>query len=382
LSRLNVNKKVIKIAFLIRSLDCGGTERQLVSLAKALDKKGFDVTIITFYSGGVLEKELEDSRVRCVSLEKRGRWDVLGFLRRFAHQLRLLRPDVIHAYLDISNLLSVSAKLFLSRAVIIWGVRNSNMELRHYDWLWRLSFRLERLFSRFADCLIVNSNAGRAYLLKRGFPDEKIVVVHNGIDTELFRPDAGAGAKVRREWELPLDAILVGLVARLDPIKDHDTFLRAVSILQKEKPDVRFVCVGGGTENQTQRLYQLTEQLGLTNAINWVGMRSDMPAVYNAFDISVSSSQSEGFPNMIGEAMACAVPCVVTDAGDSALIVGDTGFVSATRNPEALAAALMSCLEENRKVLGMKARRRILERWSIEQLVEKTEKVMMAIMEK
>lgn len=375
-------QRMIKVAFIIRSLDCGGTERQLVSLATALDKKSFDVTIFTFYSGGVLEKELAGGGVRCVSLEKRGRWDALGFFRRFARHLRALRPDVIHGYLDISNLLSLSAKLFLSRALIIWGARASDIDLSHYDWLRRLSFRLERLCSRFADCIIVNSHAGRAYLLEQRFPAEKLVLVHNGIDTELFRPDTEARARVRSELGVPEDGVLVGLVGRLDPVKDHDTLLRAAALLQIERPDVRFVCVGSGTESYALRLYQLTERFGLIKVINWVGMRSDMPAVYNALDINVSSSQSEGFSNVIGEAMACAVPCVVTDTGDSALVVGDTGYVSAPRNAEALAAALMSCLKEDRKALGMKARRRIIEHWSIERLVEGTERVIKALVKK
>ena len=375
-------QRVIKVAFIIRSLDCGGTERQLVSLAKALDKKRFDVTILTFYSGGSLEEDLKGCRVRYITLEKRGRWDTLGFYRRFVHHLRALRPDIIHGYLDISNLLSLSAKLFLSRALIIWGARSSNLELGHYDWLRRLSFLLERLFARFADCIIVNSIAGRAYLLERRFPAEKVALVHNGIDTELFRPDAEAGARVRSEWGVPKDEILVGHVGRLDPAKDHANLLRAASLLQRERPDVRFVCVGSGPQSYAQRLHQITEGSGQTKTIKWIEMRSDMRAVYNAFDINVSSSQSEGFSNVIGEAMACAVPCVVTDVGDSALIVGDTGYVCAPRNAEALAAALISCLQEDRNALGMKARSRVMEHWGIERLVEGTERVFITLMGK
>jgi glycosyltransferase involved in cell wall biosynthesis len=251
--------------------------------------------------------------------------------------------------------------------------------LNYYDRLRRLSFRLERRLSGLPDRIIVNSDAGRAYLLKKGFPADKLVVVQNGIDTNCFRPDPEARRRVRTEWGVSEREILVGMVGRLDPVKDHTTFLRAAALVRIERPDVRFVCVGGGTKSNERKLRRLGEQLSLSGNIRWVGTRSDMTAVYNAFEIHVSSSRSEGFPNSVGEAMACAVPCVVTDAGDSALIVGDTGFVSAPLSPEALAANLMACLESDRKALGIKARLRIEENWNTKQLAERTERAITSL---
>lgn len=367
---------VIKIVFIVRALERGGSERQLVTLAKALDRKIFDVTVFAFYPGA-LEQELAGSGVRFVSLDKRGRWDVVGFWSRLVRHLRLLRPDIIHGYLDIPNLLTLSLKPFLSSPSIIWGSRSSDVDLNHYDWLRRLGFWLEQKLSRFPDCVIVNSYAGQSFLIKKNFPTEKLVVVPNGIDTDYFRPDPEGGQVVRSEWGIPADTILVGMVGRLDPVKDHMTFLCAASLLYKERPDVRFVCVGSGAESYRKELNQMAERLSISGEIYWAGERPDMRAVYNAFDINVSSSQSEGFSNVIGEAMACAVPCVVTDAGDSALIVGDTGFVSAPRNPEALAANLIACLESDRNGLGARARCRIKENWSIKHLAERTERAIM-----
>lgn len=372
-------QRVIKIVFLIRSLDCGGSERQLVTLAKALDKELFEVTVVTFYPGGALEQELACSGVQTVSLGKSGRWDVLRFFSRLVRHLRLLRPDIIHGYLDLSNLLALSSKPFLHGPAIIWGARSSNIDLNYYDRLRRLSFWLERRLSGLPDRVIVNSDAGHAYLLKQGFPTDKLVVVHNGIDTDCFRPDPEARRRVRGEWGVSENEILVGMVGRLDTVKDHPTFLRAAALVRKERSDVRVVCVGGGTKSHERKLRHLSEQLSLSGNVRWAGTRSDMPAVYNALDIHVSSSRSEGFPNSVGEAMACAVPCVVTDAGDSALIVGDTGFVSAPLNPGALAANLIACLESDRKVLGKKARLRIKENWSTRQLAERTERAITSL---
>lgn len=350
-----------------------------MTLAKALDKRLFEVTVFTFYPGGALEQGLAGSHVRTISLGKSGRWDVARFFSRLVRQLRLLRPDIIHGYLDLSNLLALSSKPFLRGPAIIWGARSSNIDLNYYDRLRRLSFRLERRLSGLPDRVIVNSNAGRAYLLKQGFPTDKLVVVPNGIDTSYFRPDPEARRRVRGEWGVSDDEILVGMVGRFDPVKDHPTFLRAAALVRKERADVRFVCVGGGTKRYGKKLQGLSEQLSLSRNILWVGTRSDMRAVYNAFDIHVSSSRSEGFPNSVGEAMACAVPCVVTDAGDSALIVGDTGFVSAPLDPRALAANLIACIERDRNALGAGARLRIEENWNTRQLAERTEKIIASL---
>jgi glycosyltransferase involved in cell wall biosynthesis len=373
-------QRPIKILLLARSLDRGGSERQLVQLALALDKRVFEVTVLTLYAGGGLEKELEGTAVRYVSLGKRGRWDLLGFFIRLARQLWLLRPCVIHGYLDIANLLALLAKPFPRGPSIIWGARASKRDLSHYDWLRRLAYELERRLSRFADRIIVNSEAGRAHLVQRGFPPEKLVLVQNGIDTDYFRPDREAGAKVRREWSIAPGEILIGIVGRLDPVKDHRTFLRAAATLSEERPHVRFVCVGSvGGERYALELRELASELSLDERIYWAGMRSDMRGVYNALDICVSSSESEGFSNAIAEAMACGVPCVVTDVGDSVKIVGDTGFVTPPLDPTALAQTLIRCLESDRHALGARARLRIEQNWSVKLLAAKTERVVMAL---
>ena len=117
-----------KIAFLIRSLDYGGAERQLVTLVKALDKKGFEITVLCFYPGGPLEKDLEDSRVKIICLEKRGRWDLFSFLGRLVHSLKEIQPDVLHGYLSESNMVAIFIKPFFPSIRMIWGVQASNVD--------------------------------------------------------------------------------------------------------------------------------------------------------------------------------------------------------------------------------------------------------------
>lgn len=368
---------MIEIAFLIRSLDYGGAERQLVTLVKALAKESFSITILFFYSGGTLEQDLKDSEVQLICLEKRGRWDILSFFWRLIGHIKCIKPHILHGYLGVPNVLTLCLKPFFPLIRIVWGVRSSYMDLSRYDWLSRLTFQLECFLSRFADLIIVNSHAGRAYHQAHGFPAKKMVVIPNGIDTERFKPDLDARVTVRAEWGIPEQKILIGLVGRLDPMKDHPTFLRAAALLYQQRQDVCFVCVGTGSEDYAQELYQLTRELGISDRVIWAGARADMPRVYNALDISVCSSYGEGFPNVIGEAMACGIPCVVTDVGDSALIVKDAGVVVPPQNPEALAAGLALCLEKNASTMKIKARSHIIQNFSVQNLFEKTKQLLM-----
>ncbi len=366
-----------KIVFLIRSLNYGGSERQLATLVKALDKQYFDITVLCFYAGGSLslDQELKDSGIPIICLDKQGRWDLFGFFWRLVQHLQRIDPDVLHGYIGIPNLLTIFLKLFFPSTRMIWGIRSSNVDPDFYDWLGRLVFRLECLLSRFADLIIVNSYAGREYYLNHGFPANKMTVIPNGIDIELFKPEQGARIKVRRSCGIPQDTILIGLVGRLDIRKDHPTFLKAAALLFQERHNVRFVCVGSGSENYARKLYELADELGISDQVIWVKARADMSAIYNALDIVVSSSYTEGFSNVIGEAMSCGVPCVVTDVGDSAWIVGNTDVVVPPKNPEALKTAIKNLIETlgNNACDRTKIRQRIIDQFSVVQLALKTE---------
>jgi glycosyltransferase involved in cell wall biosynthesis len=375
----------MKIVFLTRSFNYGGAERQLMVLAKALKRQGRDISVAVYYPSGPLQKEFESVGIPVVSLKKSGRWDVLAFLLRLTKIIWKQQPDILHSYLGTPNIITVLLKPLFPKTKIVWGVRASNMDLNQYDWLFKVSYWIESHLARFADLIIVNSNTGKAYAVKNGFPDEKIEVIHNGIDTDYFQPNIEAGAKVRAEWGVKKKEKLIGIVGRLDPMKDHKTFLRAAAELALVRDDVRFVCVGDGPPKYRHELHRLAEGLDLSNRLIWAGSRDDMPSVYNALDIaSSSSSYGEGFPNVIGEAMSCGVPCVVTDVGDSALIVGQTGVVVPPKNPEAFVESwskLLSLSQSMKYELGLKARERISQKFSRQILVDHTMKALVGLIE-
>ncbi len=366
--------------FLARSLEYGGTERQLVTLAKGLQQRGWPVTVAVFYEGGPLENELHAASVSVVPLHKGGRWDVLRFLARLSKVLQRENPALLYSFLSVPNIISIGLKPLFPKARRVWGVRASNMDLRRYDWLSRFSYRVERGLARFTDLVIANSRAGWEYAAAHGFPKDHTIVIPNGIDTVRFHPDHQAGVAIKQEWGVAEHERLIGLVARLDPMKDHPTFLRATAILAEERPDVRFVCIGDGPQGYREQLLGMAAALELKQRIIWARARTDMVAVYNALDIlSLSSCYGEGFPNVIGEAMACGVPCVVTDVGDSAYIVGDTGVVVPPRDPAALArgwAEMIDRIESARPEVCSMTRARIVENFSADALIQRTEKAL------
>lgn len=370
-----------KILFFIRSLNAGGAERQLVVTAKGLAEQGHKVTVLTFYSGGFYADEIIDSKVQLLSLNKKGRWDLLAFFFRLHSVLRKQAPDVIYSFLGMANVLAVLIRPFVSVTRVVWGVRASNMDLDKYDWLARWSYWVECRLARFADVIVANSHAGLEYAVMHGFPEKNMKVIPNGIDGERFRPDKPAGGRVRKAWGIAEDELLIGLVGRIDPMKGHPAFLEAAVIIKQQYPKVRFVCVGSGEQEFEKSMHKLATKLGLNDVLVWAGRHSNMVAVYNALDITTSSSSyGEGFPNVVGEAMSCGVPCVVTDVGDSALVVGDTGLVVAIKDSKALSkawSAILSLDKAKLEGLSVAARKRVINKFSVNTLIGCTEQVLL-----
>ena len=369
-----------KIFFFIRSLNVGGAERQLVITAKGLAERGYDVTVLTFYSGGAYGEELRDTKVRLVSLDKKGRWDLLPFFCSLVSILRSEAPDAVYSFLGVANIFSVLARPFVPNTRVIWGVRASNMDLCRYDWATRWSYWVECRLARFADLIVTNSRAGLKYAMVQGFPKTKMVAIPNGIDTERFQPDKMAGKRLRKAWGIGEDERLIGLICRIDPMKDHSTFIQAAALIKRQVENVRFVCVGKGEDEYEKSMRSLATKMGLDDVLIWAGEHSNMMEVYNALDIaSSSSSYGEGFPNVVGEAMSCGVPCVVTDVGDSALLVGRTGWVVPPNDSEALCSVWCEIflLEEKEfRAKAVAARDRVISQFSINALLISTEQLL------
>ena len=332
---------------------------------------------MVFYSNGALEADLRGSGVTIRVLDKRGRWDLVRFAFHLARVLRQEQPRVLLCYSGVPNVFAVMLKPFVPGVKIVWGVRASNMHLHRYGWLPLIVSRLASALSRYADLVIANSFAGLAHAVSTGYPRRKIVVIPNGIDINRFVPSAESRARVRQQWGVSAGEKLIGLVGRLDPMKDHQTFLEAASMLARERGDVRFVCVGDGPAVYRQELQGVATRFGLDGRLLWMPGQAHMTDVYNGLDVLCSSSSyGEGFPNVLGEAMACGVPCVVTAVGDSARILGQSRFTVQAGDARALAERLNVLLNSSPDEIAQLAaagRQRIVGEFSIAQLVRATE---------
>ena len=364
----------MKVMFLIPSLASGGSERQLVVLANGLAARGHAVSVAVFYSGGAMEKDL--SGVRLVPLNKQGRWDLPGFGARLVSTVRRERPDMVYTFLGSANIFGCLLKPLFGGAKVVCSLRASDMDLSRYDSAARVAGWLEVRLSGLADAIIANSRAGREHAIRRGMPEGSILVIENGIDTARYVPDREAGADLRRSWGVDPGEVLVGLVARIDPMKGHETFIQAAAVVSRREKGVRFVCVGGGESVRAGRLRAMAEGLGLAGRLTWAGELDYMPSVYNALNISCLSSLTEGFPNAVGEAMSAGVPCVATDVGDVARIVGPTGIVVPREDAGALAEAMLEMIARVRAGEAGDPRQRIVDNFPLETMIIKTEQAL------
>jgi glycosyltransferase involved in cell wall biosynthesis len=369
----------MKVLLFTRSLNPGGTERQLALLALGLARRGHDVAVVLLYGGGGLEALLRGSAVRLLTVGKAGRWDVAGPLWRLWRLFAAEKADVLYAFLPVQTVLAALLLPPGRRTRLVFGLRAGGMQLRDYDRLSALSYRLEAWLSRRADLIVANARAIRADAAARGIDPARVAVAPNGIDTDAFRPDPAGGSALRREWGIDARAFVVGIVARLDPMKDHENFLRAAALFAREHAEARFVVVGDGDGAYRDRLKARATALGVANRVTWAGEHQDLAAVYSAFDLAtLSSAFGEGFPNVLGEAMACGTPVVATDIGDARDIVGDQGVVAPPRDPAALARGWADM--RARRGSGA-ARARIVERFSVATMVQRSELMLLAVIE-
>ena len=352
----------VRVAFVITGLRTGGAEQTLLQLLPRLDPR-IEPHVLSLTSLGDLGGAFVDAGVPVEAMGMApGPGAPLAFWR-LVRRLGQLRPAVVQTALYHADLVGGLAARLAGVPRLAWNIRNGGAALEALKPHARAAVWLSARASwRLPDRIVCCSRAARRRHVELGYDDSRFEVIANGVDLARWRPWPEARARLRAELAIPAAAPVVGLIARLDPQKDHRGFFAAAGRLHRERPDVHFVLAGGGVDARAANLRAWIDDAGVGAVTHLIGRRDDIHDWMPGLDLLVSTSIGEAFPNVVGEAMACGVPCVVTDVGDSAWIVGDTGTVVPPGDAEAAARAWRVVLDRpaaSRLEQGRAARARI-----------------------
>jgi len=341
-----------------------------------MDRNAFENHVVCMTRPGILGHTLEQSGIRVSSLNmKKGMPDLRAVLRlRF--MASLIKPDIIQCWMYHANLLGLT---LLNPKRTLWNIRCSDMDLSVYGPIYRFTVKAGATFSQTPSVVIANSYAGRDVHEELGYRPKRWAIITNGFNTYTFKPNTDARVKIRTELKIPQEAFVIGLVCRCDPMKDHATFFKAAEAFLQSCPGGHFILAGRGVSWAYPSLENYLPYSLDKTSFHLLGERSDTDKIFTSLDIATSSSAwGEGLPNAIGEAMSTGIPCVVTDVGDSAVLVGDAGIVVPKKNPQALCAAwqhLLNAGSDYRKNLGISARQRIIDHYSLTSMVQAYEEL-------
>jgi glycosyltransferase involved in cell wall biosynthesis len=366
----------LKLIHLITSLDVGGAEMMLYRLLKHIDRGHFENQVICMIPPGAVREKIQALGIPVISLEMQSGSPSLDALFRMTRLLRGERPDILHTWMYHADLLGGLAG-FLSGTPVIWGIHNwsldPNMVKRSTIKVVRMNARLSRWIPR---KIIICSDKTRDQHITYHYAPDKFITIPNGFDLENFTPDASMRGSFRKELGLDPDAFLIGMVARFDPLKDYRNFTQAAGLFLKQHPQAHFLLCGKDITWENKALSQWIDDAGPRLNFHLLGQQDDIPRFMNALDVNTLSSSGEAFPSVLGEAMACGVPCVATDVGDTAYLIGDSGFTVPPKDPQALSGGWGRLLEMSgaeRAALGERARQRIEQYFSITQITRRYE---------
>jgi len=333
------------VAHIISGLWHGGAETVLYRLVTA-PSSGIRHTVISMRGEGVFGPRLREAGVEVITLDMQGMAATLRGLWHLFRALRSLRPDVVQTWMYHADLVGgLVARLAGIRAVA-WGVRNSGVDLGQSSRSSRVTAWCCARLSGWIPAVIVACARKAAQVhVDWGYRADRMLVAPNGYVLQVWHPGAADRARLRAEWGLADDIPLLGSMARWNPLKDHANLFAALALCVRRHPDLRCVLAGLGMSRDNAPMMALARHYGLLDHLIFLGRRDDVPMLMRALDVHVLSSRAEGFPNVVAEAMASGVACVVTDVGDAALIVGEHGWVVPPHDPVALAGALQQALD-------------------------------------
>lgn len=349
----------------------------LYKLISHMNPSYFQNIVVSLTNKGTLGSRIQNMGIPVFTLDMhRSILNPIGPYRL----LRILqkeKPHILQTWLYHADLLGLLTGKLAHIPVTAWNIRCSNMDMQRYPKLTALVVRILARLSHFPDIVLVNSKSGKQFHESLGYHPHRWFISPNGFDLNIFHPNPEARIKLKKELGLSTETLIIGLIARFDPMKDHNNFIQAANILLKDNNEIHFVLAGYRVDQNNLKLTRTIADFHMESRIHLLGERTDITDITAALDIATSSSAyGEGFSNIIGEAMACGIPCAVTDVGDSALIVNDTGKIVAPKNPRALADAWSELIKmglQGRNQLGLAARSRIETNFSLPDVITQYE---------
>jgi len=360
----------LKILHIITDLDVGGAEMMLFNLVNEHRKYGHEIQVIGLAHDGLLGDRIKKIGDPVFPLNMNANQPDPLTVLRLRKLIKKINPDVIPTWMYHADLLGAMAAFMAGNPPVIWGLHHTlNSTTKMNPWTQRI-IKINALLSLFfPQKVICCSEETMKSHINKGYSSKKMIVIPNGIDLTGFRIDPETRVYIRREFGLNPETPLIGMVARFHPQKDHRTFILAAKILHQTLPNVHFILAGSNIVHENLELKNWIKEAEMEKNIHLAGLRNDIPRFVAAFDIvSLSSAYGEALPVSICEAMACGVPCVVTDVGDSRKIVSGSGICVPTRDPKALAEGweqLLSLEQEEKLNLGTLARTRIEKEYNI-----------------
>lgn len=376
----NTVKKKYVLVFIITDLDMGGAEIMLYNLLSKINQQQFSPVVVSLIDSGVWGNHIEALGIPVHTIDMQQGKPTPGALLRLIQTVNQLKPDIIQGWMYHGNIAAQLSSIFsTSKIPVFWSIHHSPTSLSSEKITTRAIIQIGANISKFNRKVVFVSQNSQKLHENLGYNSNNSCVIPNGFDTDFFQPSVVAKKELRSELGLRQSSLLIGLIGRFHPMKDHNNFFQAAALIVNDYPNVHFVLAGTDVDFNNVNLTKLIAKLNLANRVHLLGERRDMNRIIPALDIlSLSSAFGEAFPLVVGEAMSCCVPCVVTDVGDSALIVADMGRIVSPKNSLLLANAwkdLISIGSEGREVLGKAARERIIKYFSLESVVDKYEKL-------
>ena len=344
-----------RILFVTTGLGVGGAERALERLLPGLQAQGLKVAVVSLREPQQVGQDLRALGIEVFELGMAPSRPSISGLWRLWRVVSGFKPDVIQGWMYHGNLAAHLARLAAPHAQLVLGIHQTLARLELESRATRMVIRLDAWLSRFAAKVLYVAQAAVADHERAGYAP-RAVVLPNAVDRERFRPDPAARGATRAMLGLQEGDLLVGMIGRFHPAKNHLAYLRAAAKVAEALPAARFLLAGLEVRLENPALAPLLAAPALQDKVFALGPRADVPALLAGCDLYVLSSIQEALPNVVMEAMACGVPCVVTDVGDAALMVGDTGWVSSSAEAAALTETMLFALSEGRSALAERGR--------------------------